>query len=111
MPVKLKSGYELGWKKNNPNDQIFCIYFIDEKTNRELFKYAPKYSDIVFFKHAFRELIRYEFDKLQKLSRKLLSNKLQSMGKDNKWSNDNLCSGSTVKDAYSEEWDDTLCSA
>ena len=68
MPILLKTLWEKGWDKNHfhkPDDPIFVVTFIDEKSGKTLFKYGAKLTDINFWIKYFTELGEYEHQKLQ----------------------------------------------
>ena len=58
MPVYIKNRVEKGWKKD-VNDRVGPVnvwIFCDEKTNKELFRYAANLVDEAFFVNGFKQL-------------------------------------------------------
>lgn len=66
MPIILKSEFQIGWKRHNPDDMILVIRFINEKSGKTLFTFAPKYEDEKFFVQVFKDLEEYEKAKEKK---------------------------------------------
>lgn len=58
MPVYIKSRIRKGWKKteNDRKGPAMVWIFCDEKTNKELFHYAPNLVDKAFFTKGFDDL-------------------------------------------------------
>lgn len=68
MPIKLKIQLSKGWKasENDRFGEILEVHFIDVKTDKVLFKYAPKYDDKDIWGKVFTILLEYD-DKLVQL--------------------------------------------
>lgn len=58
MPVYIKSRVKEGWKAKENDRKGPCMVWIfcDEKTDKELFHYAPNLIDEPFFKKGFTDL-------------------------------------------------------
>lgn len=66
MPVLLETEWQIGWKHKNKNDPILVIKFINQKTSKLLFTYAPKHNEKSFFLDIFQQLEEYEKEKTEK---------------------------------------------
>lgn len=62
MPVYIKSRIKEGWKKEENKRKGNCLVWIfcDEKTDKELFHFAPNLVDQAFFDKGFKDLKVYD---------------------------------------------------
>jgi hypothetical protein len=62
MPVKLQIALREGWKatENKRFGDVFEIRFIDVKTDKIMFRYAPKLEDEQIFTELFKILRAYD---------------------------------------------------
>lgn len=74
MPIILEKEWQIGWKHKNKNDPVLVIKFINQKTNKLLFTYAPKYKDKQILDDLFAELAEYEEKKKVKKSKGKVNN-------------------------------------
>ncbi len=66
MPIRLELGIEPGWNHNNYHDKtdpVVVARFIDEKSGKVIFRYAPRFDDIQFWIAIFEAISKYELSK------------------------------------------------
>ena len=63
MAVSLIPSWERGWKKQDFNNPVLILNFVDSSHGFILFKYAPKLTDDKIFKELFLELQAHERQK------------------------------------------------